>query len=57
MAFFIADFTYNDAKNANIGHMFFKFNCRYNLCIFCKKNFNFYSKSKTIEELFSELEN
>ena len=39
-------FAYNNAKNINIGHIFFEFNCKYYLYIFYKENLNSYLKSK-----------
>ena len=53
----MAEFAYNNAKNASTGYTFFKFNCGYHLCVSYEKNFDSYSKSKTIEELFFKLQN
>ena len=49
-------FAYNNAKNASISHTSFKLNYRYHLYISYKKNLNLHSKSKTTEELSSELQ-
>ena len=51
----MAEFTYNNTKNANINYTSFKFNYKYHSCIFQKKNLDPYSKSKIIEKLSSEL--
>ena len=48
----MAEFTYNNTKNINISHVLFKFNYRYYLYIFYKKNFNPYLKLKIIKKLF-----
>ena len=45
--FSIADFAYNNIKNANISHMPFKLNFGFNLYIIYKKNFDPHLKSKT----------
>ena len=53
----IAEFAYNNAKNASTGYTSFKLNCGYHLCVSYKEKeiLNPCSKSKTVEELFSEL--
>ena len=53
----MAKFAYNNAKNANTGHIPFKLNCRYHPCISYKKDLDPRSKSKTAEELSFELRN
>ena len=53
----MAEFTYNNAKNVNIGYMLFEFNCGYHLYIFYKKDFDSRSKLKIVKELSSKLWN
>ena len=36
----MAEFIYNNTKNANIGHIFFKFNCKYHCYFFFKDHIN-----------------
>ena len=48
------EFTYNNAKNTCISHILFELNCGYHSCVFYKENLDPCSKSRTIEELFSE---
>ena len=50
----IAEFAYNNAKNASTGLTPFKPNCRYHPCVSYKKDLNLCSKSRTAEELSSE---
>ena len=52
---FMAEFAYNNAKNASTGHTFFEFNCGYHPCVSYKEDLDPRSKSKTAEELSSEL--
>ena len=51
----IAEFAYNNAKNASTGHMPFKLNCGYHPCVSFEKNTNPCSRSKTADELLAEL--
>ena len=51
----IAEFAYNNNKNASIGHMSFELNYGYYLCIFFEENTNPRSKSKTADKLSIEL--
>ena len=51
----MAEFVYNNTKNASTGHMPFELNYSYHLCIFFEKNINFSSQSKTVKELSSKL--
>ena len=51
----MAEFTYNNAINASTGFTPFKLNCGYNPRIFYKEDLNPPSKSRTAEELSSEL--
>ena len=53
----MAEFAYNNAKNASTGHTLFELNCRYHLCVSYKEDLDPRSKSKTAEELSSELRN
>ena len=52
----MAEFAYNNAKNANTGHILFKLNCRYYSCVFYKEDLDLCSKSRTAKELSSELQ-
>ena len=52
----MAEFTYNKAKNANTGYTSFKLNYRYHPRVSYKENLDLRSKSKTVEELSSELQ-
>lgn len=47
----MAEFAYNNTKNANIGYMFFELNYEYYLQISYKKDINSHLKSNTIDEL------
>lgn len=47
----MAEFAYNNTKNANIGYMFFKLNYEYHLQISYKEDINSHFKSNTIDEL------
>ena len=53
----MAEFAYNNAKNANIDHISFKLNCGYHFLVSYKEDLDFHSKSKTVEELFFKLWN
>ena len=53
----MVEFAYNNAKNASTGHTLFKLNCRYHPSVSYKKDLDPHSKSKTAEELSSELRN
>ena len=53
--FFIAEFVYNNTKNANIGHTSFKFYQRYYTRIFYKKNSDLCSKLRIAEKLYFRL--
>ena len=52
----MAEFTYNNAKNASIGHMLFKLNYGYHPCVSYEEDLNPCLKSKFAEELFSKLQ-
>ena len=54
---FMAEFTYNNATNASIGHTLFNSNCGYHPCVFYKEDLDPRSKSKTVEELSFILRN
>ena len=45
----MAEFTYNNAKNASTGHTLFELNCGYYPYVFYKKNLDLRSKSKSTE--------
>ena len=51
----MAEFAYNNAKNASTGFMPFKLNCGYHPQVFYEKDLNPRSKLKTAEELSFEL--
>ena len=53
----MAEFAYNNAKNASIGHTSFELNGGYYPWVFYKKDLDPCSKSKTAEKLSSELQN
>ena len=53
----MAEFAYNNAKNASIGFTSFKLNCGYHSCVSYKKDLDPRSQSKTVEILSSELPN
>ena len=51
----MAEFAYNNAKNASTGYTPFKLNCGYHLCVSFEENTNPYFQSKTAKELSNEL--
>ena len=51
----MAEFAYNNTKNASISHILFEFNCGYHPRVFFKENVDFYSKSRFVNELVKEL--
>ena len=51
----MAEFIYNDAKNASINHTPFKLNCGYHSQVFFKNNINSCSKSYSANELVKKL--
>ena len=53
----MVEFVYNNAKNASASYTSFELNYKYYPYISYEKNLNSHSKSKTIEELFFELQN
>ena len=53
----MAEFIYNNAKNASPNYTLFKLNCGYHLRVSYKKNFNCHSKSKSVKKLSSMLQN
>ena len=53
----MAEFAYNNAKNASIGHTSFELNCGYHPRVSYEEDLDPRSKSKTAEELSSELRN
>ena len=53
----IAEFAYNNAKNVSTGHTLFELNCGYHPRVSYKEDLDPRSKSKTAEELSSELRN
>ena len=53
----MAEFTYNNAKNASTGHTLLELNCKYHPRVFYKEDLDPRSKSKTAEEPSSKLRN
>ena len=51
----MAEFAYNNAKNASFGHIPFKLNCSYYLWMSYKKNIKSRSKSKSADKLSAKL--
>ena len=51
----MAEFAYNNAKNASFGHIPFELNCNYHFKIFYKENVNTCFKFKSADELLAEL--
>ena len=52
----MTEFAYNNAKNVSIGHTSFESNYGYQPCISYKKHIDPHSKSKSANELLSELQ-
>ena len=53
----MAEFAYNNAKNASTGHTLFKLNCGYHPRISYKEDLDPRSKSKIAKKLSSKLQN
>ena len=53
----MAEFAYNNAKNASIGYTLFKLNSGYHPWVSYKEDLDPCLKLKTAEKLFSELRN
>ena len=53
----MAEFAYNNAKNASTGYIPFELNCGYHLWVSYGKNLDPRSQSKTAKELSSKLQN
>ena len=51
----MAEFTYNNANNASIGHTSFEFNCGFHPQISFKDNINLYLKSRFADKLANKL--
>lgn len=51
----MAKFVYNNAKNANTRHKFFKHNYNYHFRVFFKDKTNFYSKSRSVNKSAKKL--
>ena len=51
----MAEFTYNNAKNASTSHTPFELNCNYHLRVSFEKDTDPRSRSKTADELLAEL--
>ena len=52
----MAEFAYNNVKNASNGHTTFELNCEYHLCVFYKEDINPRFKFKPVDEFFVELQ-
>ena len=52
----MAEFAYNNAKNANIGFISFELNCGYHPQVSYKEDLDPRSKSRTAEKLSSKLQ-
>ena len=50
----MAEFAYNNIKNASIGHISFELNCGYHPPVFYKKDINPRSMSKSAEKLLTK---
>lgn len=53
----MAEFAYNNTKNASIGHILFKLNCGYRSQAFFEDDANPCSRSCLVQELAQELKN
>ena len=53
----MAEFAYNNAKNASTGYTPFELNCRYHSWVFYKKDLDLRPQSKIVEKLSSKLWN
>ena len=53
----MAEFVYNNAKNASTSHIYFELNYRYYSFIFYKEDFNSHLKSKAAKKLSSKFQN
>ena len=53
----MAEFVYNNANNASIGHTPFELNCGYHPRVLYKKDINSQSKSKVVDKLSIKLRN
>ena len=51
----MAEFAYNNAKNASSGHTLFEWNCGYHLRMSYEDNVDPRSKSKSADDLLAEL--
>ena len=51
----MAEFAYNNAKNASTGHTLFELNCGFHLQVFFENNVNPYSKSCSTNKHANEL--
>ena len=51
----MAEFAYNNIKNASIGHILFKLNCNFHLRVLFEENVDPHSKSRSTDKLAEEL--
>ena len=51
----MAEFAYNNAKNASIGHILFELNCGYHFKVSFKEDVDLYLKSRSANKLAEEL--
>lgn len=55
--FLMAEFVYNNVKNASTSYMLFKLNYKYYIRILYKKNLNPRSKFKAVDKIAGKLKN
>ena len=53
----MAEFAYNNAKNTSTRYVLFELNCKYHLCVSCKKDVNSRSRSEVANEMTKKLRN
>ena len=51
----MANTAYNNIKNTNAGHTPFELGCSYYLRVSYKEDIDFYSKTKSVNKLFTKL--
>ena len=52
----MAEFAYNNTKNASTSHTPFKLNCKYHCRVFYEEDIDFRSKFKSANKLLAELQ-
>ena len=53
----MAKFTFNNTKNARTGHIFYKLNCKFHLCIFYKEDIHLCLRFCLSKKLTNNLKN